>query len=125
MVGYFHILFTTHIARLLVLLTGICSPLTGGAAVTGIHVESRTLVMDGHSFGAAGAYEKITGRVDNGIRFRSGERIQFFRRCRKQLISRAMFGGTEESAHRRLTSQHASARVRADEVRRYLAENHV
>jgi len=64
MVGNLHILVTTHIARLLVVLIGTCSPLTGGAAVTGIHVESRTLVMDGNSFGAAGAYEKITGRVE-------------------------------------------------------------
>jgi hypothetical protein len=71
----------------------------------------------------AGAERSMTafesgGRVGgNGIRFRSGERIQFFRRCRKQLISRAVFGGTEDSAHLRLTSQFASGRVQSDEVR--------
>ena len=42
-------------------------PLTADARVVRLRIERREVILDGRAFGAAGAYEKLAGKVDFGL----------------------------------------------------------
>ncbi len=54
-----------RIAASVLLVLWYASPVT--AEVTGVKVESRTVVANGQSFGATGQYEKLVGRIEFAI----------------------------------------------------------
>lgn len=50
--------------RTLVALVALLVPALAGAEVVGVSIASRATVADGAAFGAAGAYEKLTGTIE-------------------------------------------------------------
>jgi hypothetical protein len=49
------------------LVTILLSASAAEARVVRLRIESREVVLNGRSFGAAGPYEKLVGRVDFGL----------------------------------------------------------